>query len=963
MKTRCFSGLLWALVAVLAVTLLSPAVLAKATEDETVSPEVARKVIAALKDKKKELGDIKDENDKKLKRVSHGKLPRKVGDDTYELPFIVRTAEPTKQVVERFKMTIGPDPDKKGAYKLVNEELEHTWDGIRKSNGKRCFEFGQFNFERYGMKMSASNGAMCEEYYEGGVERFWLISDDLAYTYDPPDQERDLYQLWQIHKMNTDLKKQVVVEPELFDFQCDLDSCEEIIKSSFKGLNRPDPPTPEEAASWDDPNPDTLPAQVQAEMRKRLEGSDKAGPFSGFRRPDFEGNSWFVAGVREKGSEDQDATVALYYDNWGGYECLFFTPVGILFGYYTEETLASTDPYELERRDDYYNERVAGGSTPNRFLEVYGVSGTVEAALEDAERLDADINFKLNIKQPIQVLPFSIVGFNRFGAGGGTKPPQVNVNLVQIDGQDLSYVKTGATSGYVLLPEPAKAGDQINLRMEFDTKAIRKLNYAFSQMARFGWMPFVRFADFIDEFDLTIKAPSQYTILGIGHKVEEKTVGEVTTSKWKADSPVVFPTIIFGKYVSDVPPKEATAKKSDGTVVPVAVHVDEVSMQQLDITVNSAQRANDSFGNFSSGARGIRGKQLRPIATQAAMSINLYNEIAGVDYPYGELNLVNDPAPALYGQAPSSLIYLGSLVFRGEGTMAGGSLFGGGGGGGTGTAKFLKSVVAHEVGHQWWGSRVSNANQRNYWFVESLAEFFSAIYLEKAFGRGEYQQQVDEWRRRVLTVDAKSSVQDSSVIYAGDDGGASYQAAVYNKGPYAFHLMRELFGDEKFFPFLKKFSQELAARREIVSRDIQVVSEEALGGVDPNTGEQYNVDLEWFFDQWIRGTGVPEYRLEYDVRKTEDGGAIIKGAIHQRVLAGSKFSKREIPGKYYRALVPLTVIGKDRQGNDKTWVKRLVLEAVETTPFQLKVPGEPIEILLNKDGNTLSHDINTGRSW
>ena len=55
---------------------------------------------------------------------------------------------------------------------------------------------------------------------------------------------------------------------------------------------------------------------------------------------------------------------------------------------------------------------------------------------------------------------------------------------------------------------------------------------------------------------------------------------------------------------------------------------------------------------------------MRPLADQAAYAIELYTEISGVDYLYGELNLVNDPSPALYGQAPSSLIYLGSLVFR-----------------------------------------------------------------------------------------------------------------------------------------------------------------------------------------------------------------------------------------------------------------------------------------------------------
>ena len=104
------------------------------------------------------------------------------------------------------------------------------------------------------------------------------------------------------------------------------------------------------------------------------------------------------------------------------------------------------------------------------------------------------------------------------------------------------------------------------------------------------------------------------------------------------------------------------------------------------------------------------------IADQAANALNLYREVFGTDYPFGKLDLVNDPATLpLYGQSPASIVYLGSLVFRGEGML------------GTATAdsdttKFIKDVVAHETAHQWWGSLVTNANDRNYWFVESLAE-------------------------------------------------------------------------------------------------------------------------------------------------------------------------------------------------------------------------------------------------
>ena len=143
------------------------------------------------------------------------------------------------------------------------------------------------------------------------------------------------------------------------------------------------------------------------------------------------------------------------------------------------------------------------------------------------------------------------------------------------------------------------------------------------------------------------------------------------------------------------------------------------------------------------------------------------------------------------------------------------------------------------------GSSTVNASNNNYWFVESLAEYASAIYLETVFGPEEYQEQVDEWRHNILERDMTVSVQDASVLSTPD---FNYQAAVYNKGPYAFHVLRTTFGDEKLFKFLKMLAQETAGK-EIVSRDIQRVAEKA-----------YGVPMEWFFDQWIRGVGIPGVR-------------------------------------------------------------------------------------------------------
>ena len=151
-------------------------------------------------------------------------------------------------------------------------------------------------------------------------------------------------------------------------------------------------------------------------------------------------------------------------------------------------------------------------------------------------------------------------------------------------------------------------------------------------------------------------------------------------------------------------------------------------------------------------------------------------------------------------------------------------------------------------------------------------------------------------------------------------------------------------------------SQKLTEKGEIVTRDIQLVSEEALGGVGEN-GERYNVDLNWFFDQWIRGAGLPEYRFTYKTRQAEDEGWIVEGKIEQRVVIGNKFKKTVVEGKNYRAVVPITVIGKKQE-----YVSKVLVEGPEAA-FRFKVPERPVDVVLNKEGQSLSHDVVTNKSW
>ena len=842
---------------------------------------------------------------------------RKLDDTTYQTIFIERTAGRTILKVDRFLLTLKNTEGRK--WEIAKEELLQSYDGMRRSWDIPTFRsFESLSFEREGMKVTGGPGQLYLSVYEGNIRKITATADNMAWEYRIPERvSRGGYYSNVKGRIDDRFASVLDFSPAFVDFHCDPTTCNEILESVFKGLDDTSIPFVADDAGWFDADRGDGDPKLRGRFAKdnrELKHNMKDNPFGGFFLP-YKADRRTLAVDILKNKDDgvfmqidtyepEEVKVGMHFENVEG-------GTGYLLTYYSEETWnAGIDKYELEQRPDL----------DGRDHEIYSLSGEVDCALEDPEVLRGKVTYELNLKRDLTELPYFLSTIKK-SEGEEKRNPSLNINRAEVNGEEMLVLATGSYGGIIVLPEEMKAGTRVKVFLDFTNRGIYKLNYAYSGMSRGGWLPFVRFTDKIEKFELITRVPSEYKTLGIGHLEKEETADGVTTSYWKADSPVTFPTIIFGRYIEGRPSKDTPdVVKSDGTVVPVVVHVDEVSM-----------------GNWE-----IRGKQLVPIANQAASALDYYRRISGVDYPFKMLNLVNDPAPAMYGQAPASLIYLGSLVFRGEGIH-------GVAGGGTDTAKFLKSVVAHEVGHQWWGAVISNSNSRNYWFVETMAEYFSALWLEAHYGPKEYQEQVDEWRRRILEIELLASVQRSTTDYTGEFPGAAYQSAVYNKGPYAFHVLRKTFGDEKFFQFIKGFTQELAAIGEITTLDIQKAAEKHLGGVDAN-GEPYTVDLGWFFDQWIRGIGIPEYRFTFDSRKNEDGNWIVEGMIEQRLMMGSTTNKEPLPGEYYRGLVPVTVTTDGGQ----EYKKNLVVEGKETA-FRLLLPERPREILFNKDGDILAH--------
>ncbi len=862
-------------------------------------------IVALVKERLGELSKERDAQGKRTRRGTYSSDFRVEGDGRVLVSMIEDTVSGDSLATERTTLRFEKAGD--GTWALAERTVDERYDRMtRPSIGDEDFyRFQAFELELEGLSLRAKNGTLFKDYHSGMLAGFVFTAEELEHDYTPP-ADTGLQ-----HKFGAYLessKRDFEYTADAVGVRCTPRECQDLL-SLFTGLQSIDE------------------GQAQPALLKRHEelldarrDQREKNPFAGFAAPPDFGWHMLRLGVMREGAKDLVASltgdltyenyrdvlgkrrgVTLEVDGWNPEQVRVWAGKNYspLFSYYDRRTRsAGISTGVLERRPD----RNA------REYELRAVEGTVELALVDRESMSADLRYELRAKRTIDHIDFSLARMRDQSPSRTRTAPLLLINSIQ-DGQgrELLWVRTGGSWGRVLLREPLKKGEVGQLRVHFENKgAIYDLNDSYSRLNRGGWLPFVRFGDMIHRFDLTVKVPAKYKALGVGTLVDSRREGGVSITRWSAKKPICFPTVIWGDYV--IAESETVARRLDGSVVPVTMHFDKIGMMDWQ----------------------VRPKQLQALVEQAASSLGFYTQLYQIDYPYGRLDLVNDPMGFIYGQAPSSIIYIGSGTFRGSGTLA--SIDGVADAGGLSRA--LNSLVAHEVAHQWWGSAIAMANMRNYWFIESLAEFSSALWVEKVHGRKAYLEQVAGWRHNVLTRTPASSVQDSTTQWS--DG--AYVSAIYNQGPYAFHMLREMVGDEKLLAFLRRLAQELEGS-EATTADIIRVAESSLGS-----------DIGWFFEQWIRSPGIPEYTFEHSSRQTEDGQYLVEGKIQQRVLVGRM--KYEAKGVSFASPVQLTV----RCKNGKTYGTRVLVKDAET-PFKLKVPAKPVKVRLNENQAALAYDV------
>ena len=175
--------------------------------------------------------------------------------------------------------------------------------------------------------------------------------------------------------------------------------------------------------------------------------------------------------------------------------------------------------------------------------------------------------------------------------------------------------------------------------------------------------------------------------------------------------------------------------------------------------------------------------------------------------------------------------------------------------------------LAREVAYQWWGQTVGLKSFDDAWISQGLAEWGAFAFRESKLSGGALEAAEREQQERALTFEQTASI--ARAPSALDDQSAAYQSIVFHKGAMVFRMLRETMGKDKYDRLLHTFLEEYRGKNASIDDFEQLASKIAVA------------DLRYFFAQWVEGTGVPEFTVDYQIIRTRAGKFRTRGTVKQ----------------------------------------------------------------------------------
>jgi aminopeptidase N len=174
-------------------------------------------------------------------------------------------------------------------------------------------------------------------------------------------------------------------------------------------------------------------------------------------------------------------------------------------------------------------------------------------------------------------------------------------------------------------------------------------------------------------------------------------------------------------------------------------------------------------------------------------------------------------------------------------------------------SSFASSIIAHELGHQWFGDHVTCATWNHIWINEGFASYSEYLMIEKLpalFTTTTAPAYMLSVHNDVLQSSTGSVYVPEASVY--DENRIFSSRFSYNKGSAIIHTLRfEMQSDTAFFNTLKTFQQQYSDSV-ATADDFKQVAETVSGK-----------NLTNYFNQWYYGEGYPTFNVTYSKQGTD----------------------------------------------------------------------------------------------
>ncbi|MGA7027888.1 MAG: M1 family aminopeptidase [Candidatus Acidiferrales bacterium] len=467
------------------------------------------------------------------------------------------------------------------------------------------------------------------------------------------------------------------------------------------------------------------------------------------------------------------------------------------------------------------------------------------------------------------------------GENGQTLPYFQNEELSR-----RNIARRGNDSILVVLPAAPAATQEFRLDVAYRGNVIADAGNGVEFVGERGtWYAHMAGTHFA-QFDLSFHWPKRLTLVATGTESDAHEDGEVQSGRWRSDVP--FATAGFN--LSDY--KTASAAGQPKVQVFANEELENAILERLH--TNSANETPSSaiFDQSRGGSLVPRiptappppspSAALKQVSAEIADSIQFLEKLNG-DFPFDHLDVTQ--IPGSFGQGWPELVYLSTLAFLPPDTAEN-----------AGLNEWAQSAArdlmpCHEVAHQWWGNLAGAASYRDNWIQEGMANYLALLYTDSK-KPGEHR--MTKWLERYRTeLSAKvpgseHTIEDVGPLVLGPRLGSSkipeaYDTLIYGKGAWVMHMLHEMLRDPaskdpdaRFREFLHAVLSEYRFKP-LSTEDFQRAVEQHM---TPAMDLDGNHKMDWFFGQWVRGTGMPHYAVKFD-SKARGQEYVVSGNLEQ----------------------------------------------------------------------------------